>query len=98
MGCIGQYDRIASKPKPGKERHSVPPLTMLNDTLRYGLFLSSLAGVYVTVDELLAALLGKKRYETGGGLRGWWWLRGCKCLADCHDVRSPPHAMHGLCF
>jgi hypothetical protein len=39
-------------------------LDMLADTLRYTGFLGAFAGIFVSVDEAIAAIFGKERYVT----------------------------------
>ncbi|MQM01271.1 hypothetical protein Taro_034022 [Colocasia esculenta] len=48
--------------KPGSITNSEAILAALKDTLRYGLFLGTFAGTFVSLDELIAALWGQKRW------------------------------------
>lgn len=41
----------------------------LKETLRYGLFLGTFAGTYVSVDEIIASFGGRKRWVC------WNWFR-----------------------
>jgi hypothetical protein len=45
-----------------RKRRSVSLSEALHDTLRYTAFLAALAGIYIGVDEGIAAAWGKKRY------------------------------------
>ncbi len=45
--------------RPSKDTASV--LDMVTSTARYGAFLGGLGGVYVAVDEIIAALLGDEK-------------------------------------
>lgn len=44
-----------------QRKRSLPASTAVEDTLRYTAFLATLAGIYVGVDEGIAAVWGKQR-------------------------------------
>ena len=47
-----------------RKKRSVTISEALHDTLRYTAFLAALAGIYIGVDEGIAAAWGKKRYTS----------------------------------
>lgn len=42
---------------------SADVILALKDSLRYGLFLGTFSGTFVSVDEIIAALGGHRRYD-----------------------------------
>lgn len=44
-----------------RRKRAVAPAAAVEDTLRYAAFLAALAGVYIGVDEGIAAVCGKER-------------------------------------
>lgn len=58
LHLVGSLLAALSKSK----RRSVTAVGALDDTLRYTAFLGALAGIYISVDEGIAAAVGKERW------------------------------------
>lgn len=61
LHILGLLLALLLRKRKQKQARSRNVLGVLRDTMGYTAFLGSLAGVYVAVDEGIAAVLGKKR-------------------------------------
>ena len=76
-------------------------LELLRDTLRWGAFLGSFAGVYVFSDEAIALLGGRRRWVGLGGpgaARACCRPAGCALAAWLHEAAGAPNTSSSLLY